>query len=216
MSDLTRDPESVADDASQRPEDQEAVPQNGNPETVSADSQVDSTADAVTSRATETADAAVPQASASADAERRIAELTEQLLRMRADFENYKRRMDPRSIERGAIFRLMADLLPIIDDFERAIAFSADSRDFEAFYDGIGGIERKFVGMLERKWDLQRFEPTGEEFDPERHEALMSEPSTEVEVPTVSEVFQRGYLLDGKILRTAQVKVSMPEASSQE
>lgn len=209
MSDLTRDPETVADDASQFPENSESAPGGQIPQEPgeAADTQSD---DAVPGGENAAARAAL------AEAERRVAELTDQLLRTRADFENYKKRMDPGAIERGAVFRLMADLLPIIDDFERAIAFSAESRDFEAFYDGITGIERKFVGMLERKWELERFEPAGEEFDPERHEAVMSEPAAEASVPTVAEVFQRGYLLHGRVLRTAKVKVSMPETGAQE
>ncbi len=147
-----------------------------------------------------------------AELEHELADLREQLLRKSADFENYRKRMQ-REKEEFASYanrELLLDLLPIIDDFERAIKSGEESRDFDAFHDGIVMIEKQFVSMLERKWKLQRFESTGEEFDPQRHEAMMTEEVPGHDSSMVLEDFQKGYLLRDRVLRPAKVKVSMP------
>jgi molecular chaperone GrpE len=147
-----------------------------------------------------------------------VAELKDQLLRKTADFENYRKRMLREKEELGTFANreLLTDIVPIIDDFERAIRSSEESQDFTAFHNGIVLIEKQFVSMLERKWRLVRFDSAGEEFDPQRHEAMMTEESAEVEQPTVTEDFQKGYLLDERVLRPAKVKVAMPAASTED
>lgn len=145
-----------------------------------------------------------------------IADLKDQLLRKTADFDNYRKRMMREKEEFAAYANreLLSDLLPVIDNFERAIRSSEESSEFAPFHDGIVGIERQFVEMLERKWKLIRFSSVGEEFDPQRHEAMMKEESADVEHPVVSEDFQRGYMLNEKVLRPARVKVTMPATSA--
>jgi len=152
------------------------------------------------------------------DLEAEIQDLTNQLLRKSADFDNYRKRM-LREKEEFASFanrELLQDLLPIIDDFERAIKSSEDSNDFEAFHNGVSMIEKQFASMLERKWKLQRFDSVGEEFDPQRHEAMMTEERADHEQSMVLEDFQKGYLLNEKVLRPAKVKVSVPVAGAQQ
>jgi molecular chaperone GrpE len=147
-----------------------------------------------------------------ADLEREIAELKDQLLRKSADFDNYRKRMH-REKEEFASYanrELLLDIVPIIDDFERAIKSAEESHDFQAFHDGIVMIEKQFTSMLERKWKLVRFDSIGEEFDPQRHEAMMTEEVPGHEHPVVLEDFQKGYLLHDRVLRPAKVKVSMP------
>ncbi len=149
--------------------------------------------------------------------ETELAEVREQLLRKSADFENYRKRM---LREREELYsfsnrELLLDIVPIIDDFERAIRSAEDSRDFDAFHDGIVMIEKQFISMLERKWKLTRFDSVGEEFDPQRHEAMMTEPVPGHDRSIVLEDFQKGYLLNSRVLRPAKVKVSMPVPASE-
>ncbi|MCK4515041.1 MAG: nucleotide exchange factor GrpE [Spirochaetaceae bacterium] len=139
-------------------------------------------------------------------------ELTDSLLRKTADFENYRKRM-LREKEEFATYanrELLLDIVTIVDDFERAIRSADESHDFTTFHDGIVMIEKQFTSMLERKWKLARFDSVGEEFDPRRHEAMMTEERSDHEQSMVLEDFQKGYMLHERILRPAKVKVSMP------
>ncbi len=141
-----------------------------------------------------------------------LSELKNQYLRKQADFENFRKRMlrEKEEFAQFANRQLMLDLIPIIDDFERAIKSAEESRDFDSFHDGIVLIEKQFTSMLERKWGLKRFDSDGEEFDPQKHEAVMTEEDPEHETSVVLEDFQKGYMLHEKVLRSAKVKVSMP------
>ncbi|MFP4550228.1 MAG: nucleotide exchange factor GrpE [Spirochaetales bacterium] len=147
-----------------------------------------------------------------------IQELTDQLLRKSADFDNYRKRMlrEREEFASSANRELLLDLLPIVDDFERAIKSTEDSSDFEALHNGVSMIEKQFVSMLERKWKLTRFDSVGEEFDPQRHEAMMTEERADHDQSMVLEDFQKGYLLNEKVLRPAKVKVSVPVAGGQQ
>ncbi|MDZ7792501.1 MAG: nucleotide exchange factor GrpE [Spirochaetia bacterium] len=139
-------------------------------------------------------------------------ELKNQYLRKQADFENFRKRMQREKQEsiKYANSNLLQDLVTIIDDFERAIRSSEESRDFESFHSGIKMIEHQFVNMLERKYGLTRMESEGKEFDPQQHEAINMEESPEVGVQTVVEDYQKGYLLNDRVLRHAKVKVAIP------
>jgi molecular chaperone GrpE len=144
--------------------------------------------------------------------ENEISTLKDQYLRKQADFENFRKRIQrekQESIKYGNS-GLLLDLVGIIDDFERAIKSSEDSRDFEAFHSGIVLIEKQFTTLLENKWGLKRFDPTGQPFDPEKHEAIAMEDSSEHDVSVVLEVFQNGYMLHERVLRPPKVKVSNP------
>lgn len=145
-------------------------------------------------------------------------DLKEQLLRKQADFENFRKRLQREKDEsaRFANKQLLLDILPVIDDFERAIQSAEESKDFNAFHDGVALIEKQFTGMLERKWGLKRFEAEGEDFDPQCHEAVAAETDPNTDTPKVLEAFQKGYLLHDKVLRSAKVKVSMPGETTDE
>lgn len=139
-------------------------------------------------------------------------ELKEQYLRKQADFENFRKRMQ-REKEESAKFankELLLDIVPVIDDFERAIHSTSNSQDYASLYDGVTLIEKQLTGMLERKWGLKRFDSVGTEFDPQHHEALSMETTDDVEHATVTEDFQKGYMLHDRVLRSAKVKVAMP------
>jgi len=138
--------------------------------------------------------------------------LKDQYLRKQADFENFRKRMTREKEDAVAYAnkQLLLDLVTIIDDFERAIKSAEESKDFNAFHDGVVMIEKQFTGMLERKWGLKRFDSEGEEFDPQRHEAVTTEEVAEHEQSTVLEDYQKGYFLHDRVLRPAKVKVSLP------
>lgn len=139
-------------------------------------------------------------------------QLKDQLLRKQADFENYRRRM-VREKEDAIKFGksgLLTDLVEVIDNFERAIKSSEEGKDYDSFHSGIVMIEQQFTNMLEQKYGLSRFAEEGDEFDPQKHEAMTMQPSDEYDVQSVVTVFQKGYMLHDRVLRPAKVVVSMP------
>lgn len=145
-------------------------------------------------------------------------ELKNQYLRKQADFENFRKRMfrEKEDAIKYANSNLLLDLVAIIDDFERAIKSSEESKDFKKFHSGIELIEKQFIGMLDKKYGLKRFDATGEQFDPERHQALMSEESDKFTEETVLEDFQKGFMLHDRVLRHSKVKVSKVPAKQDE
>jgi molecular chaperone GrpE len=141
--------------------------------------------------------------------------LKEQYLRKQAEFENFRKRMTKEKADAisYANQQLLQDIIQIIDDFERAIRSSEESRDFDAFHDGVAMIEKQFTSMLERKWGLTRFHSEGEEFDPQKHEAVTTEEVEGDDTTQVLEEYQKGYFLHDRVLRSAKVKVSVPKSS---
>jgi molecular chaperone GrpE len=149
--------------------------------------------------------------------EAKLTEASDQYLRKAAEFENFRKRMNREKQEAidFANQALLLDLIPIIDDLERAVKAAettgSASPEFTSLYEGIGMIEKRLVSQLENKWGLKRFDSAGEAFDPTRHEAIMMEKSAEISEPLVDEDFIRGYLLKDRVIRSAKVKVLMPE-----
>jgi molecular chaperone GrpE len=149
--------------------------------------------------------------------EAKLAEANDQYLRKAAEFENFRKRMN-REKQDAIDFAnqtLLLDLIPIIDDLERAIKAAettgAATAEFTSLYEGIGMIEKRLVSQLENKWGLKRFDSAGAAFDPTRHEAIMMEKSAEISEPLVDEDFIKGYILKDRVIRSAKVKVLMPE-----
>ena len=140
------------------------------------------------------------------------ADLKDQLLRKQADFDNFRKRMfrEKEDAIKYANSTLLADLVSIIDDFERAIGSAENSEDFDSFLTGFRLIEKQFVGMLERNWGLKRMDTVGKEFDPQEHEALMMEECDDCSIQTIIEDYQKGYFLHDRVLRHAKVKVGIP------
>jgi molecular chaperone GrpE len=156
-----------------------------------------------------------------ADITAQLEEVRDQLLRKTADFENYRKRMNQekqKAIE-FANESLLLDLIPTMDDFERAIQSAEISEELsglpagKAMLDGITMIEKQLVSKLENKWGLKRFNCAGEIFDPNLHEAMLMEKSPDIEEPVVQEYFIKGYMLKDRVIRAAKVKVLMPEIS---
>ncbi len=135
-------------------------------------------------------------------------DLQTRYLRLAADFQNYKRRVEK---EKSDIYayaneNIVTELLDVIDNFERAIAHGEDCKD-PKMLEGMAMIFKQFKGVLEKS-NLKEIEALGEEFDPNYHHAVMTENSVEYESGKVSAVLQKGYLLNGKVIRPSMVKVA--------
>jgi molecular chaperone GrpE len=140
------------------------------------------------------------------------ASLKDQCLRTKADADNFRKRIQKEKQEaiQFGNKQLLLDLLPVLDDFERAIKSGEESQDFSAFRDGIVLIEKQFTDLLDRKWGLRRFTSVGEEFDPQKHEAVYSDERKDHTASLVLEDYMKGYYLHDKVIRAAKVKISMP------
>jgi molecular chaperone GrpE len=147
-------------------------------------------------------------------AEEEAGRLREALLRKVADFENLKRRSEREKTDffKFAMAETFRDLLPVIDNFERAIAHS-DSGAGEDFRAGIEMIERQFADVL-KKFGLQEIAAQGQPFDPNMHEAVVREETSDASPGTVLEVLQKGYVLNDRLLRPALVKVAAAPSPS--
>ena len=158
------------------------------------------------------------QSQASVDLEAKLADLNDQLLRKAADFENFRKRMnrERQELTDFANQNLLLDLLPVIDDFERAIKSAETSKDFSSFYEGVTMIEKHLTTMLENKWGLKRFDSAGTPFDPSHHEAIQMEKAEGISEAIVKDDYVKGYFLKDRVIRFAKVKVLMPESKSNE
>lgn len=141
-------------------------------------------------------------------------ELKEKVLRMAAESQNTRKRLvkQQQDAHKYRHQDILKDLADIIDNFERAIDSSTDSRDFDTFHEGVRMIEKQFSGMLTDRYNLERFGADGEPFDPAAHEAVMMEESSDVETASVKQVYQAGYRLHERVLRPAKVVVHIPAA----
>jgi molecular chaperone GrpE len=129
--------------------------------------------------------------------------------RTRADFENYRKRVARETsdaLARGKA-ELARELLPVIDNLERALESGADASSHEALVKGVGMVRNELHGRLEGA-GVESFDPTGERFDPQLHEALSTKPDEGTEPGVVVETVAKGYRLNGQVLRAAKVVVS--------
>jgi molecular chaperone GrpE len=136
-------------------------------------------------------------------------ELVKTLVRRQADFENFRKRLERESQESGhrAVSRLIEDLLPILDAFERAMA-AHDDPAYEEYRKGFELIYRQLWETLTRQ-GLERLNPEGEAFNPHVHQAVERVESTEHADGTVVGVLQSGYAFRGRVLRPATVRVAV-------
>jgi molecular chaperone GrpE len=129
--------------------------------------------------------------------------------RTRADFENYRKRVTKETsdaLARGKA-ELARELLPVIDNLERALATGSDPAAHEALVEGVGLVLNELRDKLGSA-GVESFDPTGEKFDPQLHEALSAQPAEGTESGIVLETMQKGYRLNGQVLRPAKVVVS--------
>jgi molecular chaperone GrpE len=140
-----------------------------------------------------------------AKAERERDEYLELSQRTRAELENYRKRAAREAAQAGERSKanLVRELLPVLDNLERAIASAGEGEQHLA--DGVRMVHAQLVAALERE-GIQSFDPVGDKFDPESHEALSTR--EEGESGLVLDVVEKGYKLNGSVLRPARVVVS--------
>jgi molecular chaperone GrpE len=138
----------------------------------------------------------------------------DRLLRLAADFENYKKRAarERQEYVRLANERLIGELLPILDDLERALS-AAEQHQEAQLEEGVRLVHRSLAGLLERQ-GVKPIETDGK-FDPHVHEALLSQPS-DAEEGSVLDVVQKGYKLGERVVRPARVVVAAAPAEPEE
>ncbi|MEO0564714.1 MAG: nucleotide exchange factor GrpE, partial [Chloroflexota bacterium] len=129
--------------------------------------------------------------------------------RERAEFMNFKKRTQREQADahRGAVVEVIKAVLPIIDDFERAVANIPDDQLETPFVEGTVAIERKLKRLLEQ-YDIEAIDPVGEAFNPDEHQALGVDEDSDVESGHVSQTLQKGYRKEDKLLRPALVRVA--------
>jgi molecular chaperone GrpE len=140
-------------------------------------------------------------------------ELIDTLQRLQAEFENYRKRAqrDQDNLVARAHERLVKELLPVLDDLERALE-AAEQHEEAKLEEGVRLVHRSLAGALERE-GLAEIETNGK-FDPHVHEALLTQPS-EAEEGSVLEVLQKGYRLGDRVLRPSRVVVAGPKDGDQ-
>ena len=181
-----------------------------------ADAQAEAPAYAADAAAEQPADAAAEQPAEQESTESaedvlkaELAAANDRNLRLMAEFDNFRRRSAKEQLEliETANGKLLEKLSEVQDNFERAFASENKAKDLEAFEKGMQMIYNQFAKILTDA-GLEQIDPTGAEFDPNCHEALMQQPSETIPEGHVVTVFQKGYKLKNKILKTAKVIVS--------
>ena len=144
-------------------------------------------------------------------------EYLDHLKRMKADFENFKKRAQRERSEfiKFANEELIKELLPVLDNFRRAVNHAEEITDANAFREGIKLIEKDFEEVLKKR-GLARLEVVGTNFDPEIHEAIMLKETEDYSDETIIEEIQVGYKLGERLLRPARVVVSKTKSHKSE
>lgn len=213
-------------DESQNSKD--ASPEGEAPIDNNADSAIQDTIDEIVAEAVanaEAGDASAEQADDSpADSlEAKVAALTEQLadakddqLRVQAEMQNLRRRAerDVESAHKFGLEKIINGLLPVLDNLDRAIGAvpeeSAGDDGVKALLEGVELTRKTALDVLTR-FSVDVLEPFGEPFDPQFHEAMTMVPSPTAEPNSVIDVLQKGYTLNGRLLRAAMVVIAKPE-----
>jgi len=138
----------------------------------------------------------------------RIEELEDKNLRMMAEFDNYRRRTNKEKLElmETAGERIFTEMLPLVDDFERAVAAMEKTNDIDAVREGIRLIQQKFLSFLD-KHEIHAIETEGVDFNTDEHEAVTTFAAGEEQKGKVIDCTQRGYKLGDKVIRFAKVVV---------
>ena len=152
-------------------------------------------------------------------AEPGAAELKDQLVRLAADFENFKKRTrrEKEDIRKFANEQLLKDVLPALDNLNRALAHVEEREN--PLVQGIEMVAKQFLGILDG-YGVTTVNSKGQSFDPAVHDAMGQMPTDEVEPGCIADEFEKGYLIHGRLLRPAKVIVAIapvaPEAPSEE
>ncbi|AHH06583.1 GrpE protein [Borrelia crocidurae DOU] len=142
--------------------------------------------------------------------ENEISNLKDLYLRKQAEFENFRKRLekDKENFIKFANENIMKDIINFLDNLERAIDSSKQSKDFDTLLSGISMIENEILSSFDKKYNLKKFGKLGDEFDPSQHEAISIEEKEQIINPQIVEVYQKGYCYNNRVLRTAKVKVA--------
>jgi len=129
-------------------------------------------------------------------------------MRLHAEWDTYRRRTQEQRVEERAraTEKLMEDLLPVLDDFERTVAY-ADENGEQGLLDGVKAVQTKLLDVL-TKGGLEVIDPAGEPYDALEAQAVQMVPDDEAFDETVKDVFQKGYKMGKKVLRAAMVTVT--------
>jgi molecular chaperone GrpE len=139
-----------------------------------------------------------------------LAEAKDQAVRAAADSQNTRRRAekDVEGARRYALEKFSADLLPVVDNLERALAsVEGDDEALKPIVEGVELTLKSFIDVL-AKYKIEQINPEGEPFDPQLHQAVGMVPNPDVEPNSVLHVAQKGYSLNGRVIRAAMVMVA--------
>lgn len=151
----------------------------------------------------------VEESSEGTDLQKEIEALKASELRIRADFDNFRRRTNEENAKRVkfASQSVIEKLIPLIDNFERALQVQATSEDAKQIQSGVDMIHRQLLDVLNAE-QVEVIEAVGQPFDPNFHQAVMQEPSDEFESGIVTMELQKGYTMHGRVIRPSMVKVA--------
>ncbi|MHC1576419.1 MAG: nucleotide exchange factor GrpE [Methanosarcinaceae archaeon] len=168
----------------------------------------------ITNDGSEKTDQNVPEETADPRDEE-IAQLKDQLMRNRAEFENFRNRSrkEKEEYRKFAVENIMMDLLEVSDNFERALESARKANDADSVIEGVEMVFKQFNSILEKE-GVQKMECKGEEFDPHLHEAMMYIESNEHPGDTIIEVCKPGYEMNSKVIRHAMVTVAKNQNKS--
>ena len=142
--------------------------------------------------------------------EEQVSKANDQVLRVQAEMQNVRRRAerDVENAHKYALEKFTADLLPVVDNLERAIStIDASGEGQKAVATGLELTLKTFVDVLDR-FKIEAVDPAGQPFDADLHQAVSMVPNPDLEPNTVMDVFQKGYTLNGRLVRPAMVVVS--------
>jgi len=142
------------------------------------------------------------------EAEKKAAENYDKYVRAVAELDNYRKRAVREKADaiRYGNETLIRDMLPLVDGMDRALEHACNSEDFDAFRKGLQMLHEQLLGSLQ-KHGVERIDTAGKDFDPHVHEAMMQVESADHEDSRVIDEFEKGYLLNGRLLRPAKVSV---------
>ncbi|MED5050897.1 nucleotide exchange factor GrpE [Anoxybacillus rupiensis] len=144
-----------------------------------------------------------------AELQHKLQELENRYLRLHADFDNFRRRtrLEFEAAEKYRAQNLVTDLLPVLDNFERALKIQTEDETAKSILQGMEMVYRSLIDAL-KKEGVEVIESIGKPFDPHLHQAVMQAEDSGYEPNTVVEEFQKGYKLKDRVIRPAMVKVS--------
>ncbi|MFN3412351.1 MAG: nucleotide exchange factor GrpE [Exilispira sp.] len=139
------------------------------------------------------------------------------LIRLKADFENYKKRVreEQKDMVKFSNIKLIIDLLPILDDLDRAVSSVSEEIKQSSFFEGLNMVKKSLHNLLEKKFYLESIDSENVVFDPNYHEAISLIEDNNIKGMIVDKVLQKGYKIDSRVLRSAKVVVRKGVVSSE-